>query len=452
MAQTPPSTFVPIKVEDLKVGMHVKLDCHWLKHPFPRNTFKVQSSAELAAIRKLGHVTIYVDPTRSDPESLTKSTASEVASTVHQCHTQAQPILVEESEEERSLRIKKEERIQAFLRCQEQAKKATAGYADALSQTKEVIGQISAVREGCISKAIQMTDRVTDALQGQGTAMAILNVDNSEAFGASNFAALHSLNVFMLSMMIGRGFELSRENMRDLGIGALLHDIGERKVPSQVLAKQRERAPLTRSEKTFFELHPEYGQRIIEDICSFPPASAQVVYQHHERIDGSGYPCGLKDDAISFLAKIVMVADEYDHLTSIRDPSKRLCPTEAFAHLYANRGKAFSENVIVCLIQALSIYPPGTFVLMSDESLGIGMVISTNFAATTRPMVMIYEPDTSVDNVVVLNLAEDEDICIQKILHRTKVPEKVQNYWNPRRMAGYFVQIKDHQDDPMNKR
>ncbi len=293
-----------------------------------------------------------------------------------------------------------------------------------------------------------MINEVTDALQGTGTAMAMLNVNNSEDFGASSFAALHALNVFMISMMIGQKCELNRQDMLSLGIGALLRDIGERKVPSQVLAKRYKGIPITRAEKTFFELHPEYGKRMVEEAGAFPPASALIVQQHHERMDGSGYPSGLKDDAISFLAKIVMVADEYDRLTNTMDPGRRLCPTEAFSHIYVNRRKSLSEQVIICLIQTLSVYPPGTFVLLSDESLG--MVISTNFASMARPVIMIYEPDTAMNNIVVVDLGEDKGLNIKKILRPTDLPPKVMDYWNPRRVAGYFFQVNDDRTDSSN--
>lgn len=443
-------TLVPIHIEDLKVGMYVKLDCHWLKHPFPRNHFKVQSATELAVIRRLDHVTLYVDVSRSDPESLKEFSPSEAAGASKQDTNQAPPSTVQQSQEELSITNKKEERIQAYLRCQEGLKKATADHAATLRQTKGVIDQISAGREGCTARAIEMIEGVTDALQTNGTAMAMLNVNNSEDFGTANFAALHSLNVFMVSMMIGQKLEIGREDMLSLGIGALLHDIGERKIPSQVVLKRYKGMPVTRAEKTFLELHPEYGRRMIEDLGSLPQAGAQVVYQHHERIDGSGYPCGLKDDAISLLAKIVMVADEYDRLTNTIDPNKRLCPTDAFSHIYVNRRKTLSEPVVVSLIQTLSVYPPGTFVLMSDDSLG--MVISTNFSSTTRPVIMIYEPDVSLDNVVVVDLAEDKDLSIKRIMRPTELPPKVLEYWNPRRVAGYFFHIHEDRDDLMPKR
>ena len=81
-----------------------------------------------------------------------------------------------------------------------------------------------------------MVEDMTEALREAGRAMAILNVNNSEDFGAANFTALHSLNVFMVALMIGQEFELCKADMLGLGVGALLHDIGERKIPSPVLA------------------------------------------------------------------------------------------------------------------------------------------------------------------------------------------------------------------------
>ncbi len=239
-------------------------------------------------------------------------------------------------------------------------------------------------------------------------------------------------------------------DMLSLGAGALLHDIGERKVPNQVLLKHRKGEGLTRAEKIFFELHPEYGHRIIDGIGGFSPAASQVVYQHHERSDGSGYPRGLTEDAISMVAKILMVADEYDHLTNTVDPSKRLSPTEAFAHLYQKRRQTLPEHVMVCLIRVLGIYPPGTFVLMSDQTLA--MVIHTNSASTTRPTVMIYEADCSAEHGVIVNLMEDQGLSIQKVLRPADVPVSLREYWAARRVAGYFIYLKEDSDAPLTKR
>ncbi len=131
-------------------------------------------------------------------------------------------------------------------------------------------------------------------------------------------------------------------------------------------------------------------------------------------------------------------------------PSRSRCRPEQTAAAPVLLLRPFSENIIVCLIQTLSVYPPGTFVLLSDESLG--MVISTNFASMTRPVIMIYDPDASLDHVVVVDLADDKDLFIERILRPAELLPKVMEYWNPRRVAGYFFQIHDDRDDPTKKR
>ena len=440
--------FVLVPVDELKIGMYVKLDCHWLTHPFPRNSFRVQTSNDIALIRRLGQVSIWVDASRSDPECLKKASTTTNSSPVR-LEDQSPPIVLQESEEERTILQKKSEQIQTHLRCQEELKKATARHAETVRHTKDVIDQVSAGREGCASPALAMIESMSDALHGSGTAMAVLNVNHSEAYGTANFAPVHALNVFMVSMMLGKKLELPHQEMGALGIGALLHDIGERKVPAQVLAKRTKGLTVTRAEKACFELHPEYGRRILDTTPGFPPNGGELVHQHHERLDGSGYPRGLKEGAISLLAQIVMVADEYDHLTNTVESDHCLSPTEAFSRLYVNRGKLFSELVVVGLIQTLSIYPPGTFVLLSDDSLG--MVTRTNFSNITRPIVTLYEPGSSEHNIVVIDLDEGKDLSIKKTLRPTEVPAPIFDYWKSRRMAGYFVIIKDDLLDAMRQ-
>ena len=399
------SPFVPIAAANVQIGMYIKLDCPWFKHPFPRSAFKVHTPTELALLRGLEHVSLYMDPSRSDHRPVLMPRPAYFLTSVDP--PSASEVPAAEAETASCLVAKKEAAVEAFLRCQESLKTA-------------------------------------------GRAMAILNINNSDEFGVANYPSLHALNVFMVAMMIGREFELSNADMLSLGVGALLHDIGERKIPNQVLAKHRMGETCTRAEKIFFELHPEYGHHIIEGIGGFSSAAAQAVYQHHERSDGSGYPRGLKEDVISMLAKIIMVADEYDHLTNTLDPSHRLSPTEAFAHLYQKRRHVLPEHVLVGLIHVLGIYPPGTFVLMSDQTLA--MVIHSKSASTTRPTVMVYEADNSAEHGLIVDLMEEHTLSIQKVLRPVDVPVSLREYWAARRVAGYFVHLKDDSVAPADKR
>lgn len=442
------SPFVPIAAANVQIGMYIKLDCPWFKHPFPRSAFKVHTPTELALLRGLEHVSLYMDPSRSDHRPVLMPRPAYFLTSVDP--PSASEVPAAEAETASCLVAKKEAAVEAFLRCQESLKTAQARHAEALRHTKDLIDQVFTSREGCASNTLHMVERVTTALDETGRAMAILNINNSDEFGVANYPSLHALNVFMVAMMIGREFELSNADMLSLGVGALLHDIGERKIPNQVLAKHRMGETCTRAEKIFFELHPEYGHHIIEGIGGFSSAAAQAVYQHHERSDGSGYPRGLKEDVISMLAKIIMVADEYDHLTNTLDPSHRLSPTEAFAHLYQKRRHVLPEHVLVGLIHVLGIYPPGTFVLMSDQTLA--MVIHSKSASTTRPTVMVYEADNSAEHGLIVDLMEEHTLSIQKVLRPVDVPVSLREYWAARRVAGYFVHLKDDSVAPADKR
>ena len=124
-------------------------------------------------------------------------------------------------------------------------------------------------------------------------------------------------------------------------------------------------------------------------------------------------------------------------------------PTEAFAHLYQKRRRTLPEHVMVCPIRVLSIYPPGTFVLMSDQM--FGMVIHTNSASTTRPTVMIYE-DSAAEHGVIVDLMEDQALSIYKVLRPADVPVALREYWAARRVAGYFIHLKEDADSSATKR
>ena len=134
MSQALPRTFVPIKMENVRVGMYVRLDCHWLKHPFARNSFKVRSAAELAILRSLDRVPLSMDPTRSDHDAVTTLDAPEVLSTLDPFPTQERQI--DEPEDRRELRARKDERIRAFVRWQAGLKTAQVRHAETLHQTR----------------------------------------------------------------------------------------------------------------------------------------------------------------------------------------------------------------------------------------------------------------------------------------------------------------------------
>lgn len=419
-----------VKTDDLQIGLYVTLTCSWFKHPFLSNSFKVKSPSDIATIRGLGLTQVACDPARSDPAALTalacKQHRHEPQETAHAS------ILLRHEPEPVQKKPLPEEQLQASLDCQRTLKRAGSAYVDVGRRSADVLKDVGAGREEAVTSGSRVIDSLAQLLLNDTTSMAIVNLLHFKDL--HHATTLHALHVCILSMMVGRDFGLRPEDLRHLGMGALFHDVGEQRVPTQVLYKT---TPLTRAERSFLHLHPQFGREIVAQIPSFPEPSADVILQHHERLDGSGYPRGLKDRHLSLLSKIVMVVDEYDVLINNPDPARNLTPTEALSHLYVHRQGKLAVDVIVALVRTLSVYPPGTLVELTDGSTGI--VVSLNFEARVQPMVMLYDPDVSQDTPRIVNLAEHRALSITRSLRPKDIPPHVLDYLNPKRMAGYFV-------------
>lgn len=153
---------------------------------------------------------------------------------------------------------------------------------------------------------------------------------------------LHSQRVRDYTGLIADRFGVDAKMKREIGFGALLHDVGKIAVPDQILMKPDN---LTVGEWSEMRKHPEAGYRIVKRI-GFLKAAAEIVYAHHERFDGSGYPRGLKGENIPIGARMFMVADVYDALTSERPYHSAKTYDEAVTEIKSLRGSHFDPLVV----------------------------------------------------------------------------------------------------------
>lgn len=154
----------------------------------------------------------------------------------------------------------------------------------------------------------------------------------------------HSIDVAMISLIIAAELKYSKKSLMELGIGALLHDVGKLLIPKRILQKTQ---PLNEVEKIILSQHCELGMDSITG-CSLSEASTNIIIQHHERLDGSGYPNKLKTEHISEYAKIVMIADSFDAITAGRPYRKAKGPEEALSIL-KNQDEKFSNEYLEVL-------------------------------------------------------------------------------------------------------
>ncbi|MDH4188101.1 MAG: DUF3391 domain-containing protein, partial [Nitrospira sp.] len=373
-----------MKPTDLRVGMYVDLNCSWFKHPFPKKNFKLTHARQIQTIRTLGLTTILVNRSLSDPQVFevdgTQTGISVSAPTAVESIPPPVPInqLVMRDTGNTSAAVPHVTQYKDSLQQTE------AAYQKVLGQSQAVLESVYAGSEEGLATAKVMLNSLSDLLLNDATAGAMAILVNSQDL--NDTSTLHALNSCVLSMMVGRQFDLPAEELKVLGIAALLHDIGLQKVPGDLL-KQPGR--LTPNERELIRKHPIYGADMVKRFSGIPAEAVDVILHHHERVNGSGYPDALTEQQLSLMTKIVMVVEEYDALINNPSPDKNLNPSEALSHLYVHGKNEFSHEVLVAFIQTLSVYPPGTVVQLSDES--FGLVISINFKNRMRPMILLYD-------------------------------------------------------------
>ena len=436
--------FLPLQHQDLRKGLYVRLNGSWFSHPFPTNTFKIRTTKELHILQKLRRVEILFDPEKSDPEAAEDEELQEEASqaSVEKEVVAESPVEETAAAEEQvvpEVAPVKLAAAEAFSQYCEGFKKVDRAYQEAFQQSKSVMQDLSAGNIEGIQKAKDMVVALGDLLENPDATTSMLNVMMSNEMGRGMY--MHTLNVSVLCLMVGKEFDLTEEELRMLALGAVFHDIGELNVPGKILLKHPNLSP---SERDSYRQHPRFGKDMVRKFSGFPKPSLDVIYQHHERLDGSGYPMGLKGkEAISLFSRIVMVVDRYDDLCNDPDIEKRLTPSEALSHLFVKQKPVFWSEAVVALVRVLGVYPPGSLVLLSDES--IGMVVNINVENRLRPLILLYREDAPSDQAEILDLEEDEDLTICQNLRPRDVSSEAAEYLNPRRMVHYLVGQSENQ-------
>lgn len=222
-----------------------------------------------------------------------------------------------------------------------------------------------------------------------------------------NYTYQHSVNVAVLSLILGIRLNLNKLELYDLCIGALLHDIGKILIPKEILFKPDS---LTGSEFDLVKQHSAKGFDYTRKITELSAMARVIALQHHERFDGKGYPDKRKGTDIHKFARIVSIADVYDALTSDRSYRRALSPNEALEYIMANGSTQFDYEMVKVFTKVVVPYPEGTLVKLST---GEYAVINEVFQSyPLRPKVKIVKSDIPQRINTVINLVEALDIVI----------------------------------------
>ncbi len=226
----------------------------------------------------------------------------------------------------------------------------------------------------------------------------------------------HSLNVCLISINIAAASGYSKEQVIEIGIGALLHDIGMMLIPSSI---RKKKGPLSQDDLYEIHKHPVLGLHLLEKILNIPESVSYVAYQSHEREHGGGYPKKRSGRFIHRYAKIVMIADMFEAMSSPRPYRNSFIPYDAMKELLVVvREGLINPNFLKFFIEYTSLFPVGSLVELNNEK--IGKVIKANKTEYTKPVISIIgdnkgniKEDKDIDQI---NLLEEKTIKITKAL------------------------------------
>lgn len=407
-----------IAPEQLCVGLYVHLDLSWTQHPFTFSSFKIRSQEQIDTIRGLGLQRIRYAPSRSDRAPM-PPTSSAVASTT------SPPATSPQADSLALIKQARQKRLEA------QRAKAAACEKQLLSAAKT----IKSINQNVFSRPAEVREAASSLVETMADSMLVdadvsIQLMSDKVNGEEVY--YHSLNVSLLSMMLAKELKAPPPVIKMVGLGALFHDLGELEIPDRVTRKQE---PLTKAETSLLQMHCEYGVNIARKM-DVPNEVLQVIAQHHERTDGSGYPAGIKAAQMSLLSRIVSLVNAYDELCNPPNLAKSMTPHEALSMLFAQQRNQFDALALNTFVRCMGVYPPGTIVVLSNGAQA--MVVSVNTTKPLRPVVLIHDPDIPREEAIIVDLEVEQDVSITRTMRPQQLSAEAFAYLSPRKRTTYY--------------
>jgi len=409
--------------------MFIHLDLGWMSHPFPLSSFKIASSDQLLILRRLGLTQVRWSPAKSDlslqPEGGAAAEAGgaahEAADATQAAGDPAAPALPSPED------LAREAHRRALAAQQEALRLCEEQYGEAADGFRGVMDSVQADPHQARAQAESLTAALLDKMLVEGDLnMRLLN----EAAGDRSTA--HALNVCIIALLLGRAFGLGRDEMMDLGVGSLLHDIGKLEVAARL--RHRDES-FTAAETQAYQQHVVKGVAMAQAM-GLAPGPLLIIAQHHEHADGSGFPQRINMDRMSTGARIVALVNRFDGLCNPLITSKAMTPHEALSLMFAQGRNRFDATMLNAFIRMMGVYPPGSTVQLTDDR--YALVVSVNSARPLKPRVMVHDTKVPREEALILNLEEMPDLGIRRSLKPQFLPRPALHYLSPRARIAYF--------------
>ncbi|MDO9199250.1 HD-GYP domain-containing protein, partial [Rhodoferax sp.] len=238
----------------------------------------------------------------------------------------------------------------------------------------------------------------------------------------------------IISLLLGKSLGLAQSDMVDLGMAAFLHDIGKTELPDRVRWLEEN---FSSAEYKLYQEHVGQSVRLGQRM-ELTAGALQAIGQHHELIDGSGFPARLKGDSLSMSAKILALVNRYENLCNPGRPAAAITPHEALSLIFAQLKTRFDSVALSAFIRMMGVYPPGSIVQLVDERFAI--VVSVNSSRPLKPRLVVYEPGVSKHEALILDLEQAPAVGIRRSVKPASLPRAAMDYLSPRQRICYFFE------------
>lgn len=420
------SGYAFVTPDKLRIGLYVELELGWMSHPFPKGSFKISSARQIETLQGLGLKRVRYSPARSDPEPIAPIQILEQAGPDPSDAVPAAdlPDSVETQQQ-------RQRRHNAALISQQREQLALCDqqFDDAIRQYRGVLDQLAASPLEAAACCHQLVGTLVGDLLGQCESSIRLL---SESTG--DRAWMHPVNVTVLSLLLGKAIGMRADALRELGIAAFLHDIGKNQLADRVRLADTNFAP---AEYKLYQSHVAHS--VAQAMRMQLPLGVQrTIGQHHEMMDGSGFPKQSAGDAITQGSRVLALVNRYENMCNPARPSTAVTPHEALSLIFAQMKNRFDTTVLAAFIRMMGVYPPGSVVMLSDGR--YALVVSVNSARPLKPRVIVHEPAIAKEEALILDLEHATDAGIRRSIRPDLLPRASIDYLSPRQRICYFFE------------
>lgn len=423
-----------VSPDQLRLGLYIELELGWMAHPFPKGSFKITSERQIETIRGLGLQRVRYVPSRSDPlqpvpvpPAATVGDAAaaampEAGDAAAPAAAPAKPALTPEQQRRAEHAALLDAQRRDLALCDQQ-------FGAAIRRYRNVLDTLKARPLEAAAQCREMVGLMVGDMLGQGESSIRLL---SESMG--DRACMHPVNVTILSLLLGKALGVSSEDMHDLGMAAFLHDAGKTQLPDRVRWVDANFSP---AEYKLYQDHVAHGV-VIAKRLELSGGAMRAIAQHHEAIDGSGFPSRTKGENIGLPGKILALVNRYENMCNPYRPAAAVTPHEALSLIFSQMKSRFDETVLAAFIRMMGVYPPGSVVQLSDDR--YALVVSVNSARPLKPRVIVHDASVPKEQALIMDLEQADTPGIRRSLKPAVLPKAAMDYLSPRTRICYFFE------------